>query len=75
MSTTTISPPKNEEEALQLAAAKACQPDTSFLSNDFREHFRSCSWCFEYARQFREEAPSAISEVGWWSGRAERDIA
>lgn len=68
-------PPSDENEVLQLAAAKACSPETSFLVHDFRDHFKACPWCQEYVKQYRDEETSAISEVGWWSGRADRDIA
>lgn len=63
-------PPKNQDESLKLAAFRLCHGG-DLQADDFRTHYETCHWCQSYVTQFQSQAPHMISEVGWWSGRAD----
>ena len=40
-----------------------------------RKHFQSCKWCQAYVAQKNQSKQYSMSEVGWWSGYADRERA
>lgn len=67
---------RSEEDLGIFMAYKFCTSDesTAVESRDaIREHYERCEWCQDYVRQRKENSPNWISEVGWWSGYADRE--
>jgi TorA maturation chaperone TorD len=75
MCSAAIEPPKDHREGIMLMASGLCSRAERKSVEDFREHYRTCKWCQAYVRQVLDDSHYAISEVGWWNGYGDRDIA
>lgn len=66
---------KTEEDVEKFVAFRLCQPDNPAYKMHYKTHYDKCDWCREYVRQQKEAKQYSVSEVGWWSGYADRERA
>ena len=63
-----------EQDLMVLTAFRLCTKDDPVAAKvPVAKHYETCQWCKNYVAQKSQSKQYSVSEVGWWSGYADRE--
>lgn len=65
---------ETEQDLMVLTAFRLCTKDDPVAAKQpVHAHYKDCQWCKNYVAQKSQSMHHSVSDVGWWSGYADRE--